>query len=289
MGNVNTTQTSLEAPYTASSASRVPGPRQVALLAPIASNITKGFQSTQAALLVVYAPPETRQVDTGQIAALTVYSSTVSKSPDASAVSMMAVYGKFTAVENRSRAWTFSLDGHTFYVLDLGEEGTFLYDIITGKWSQFQTAGFVGWNMRNGATFGAARIAGADVSSGEIWELDPDALRDEGFRDVDHTVTAGVQTRSRVFMSCDAVRLTASVGTLTEPDGATITLKFSDDQGNTWSDPYTVTLTEKDFTGEIAWTSLGSFMAPGRIFQVSDVGGVVRIDGADVFVDGYDG
>jgi hypothetical protein len=29
-------------------------------------------------------------------------------------------------------------------------------------------------------------------------------------------------------------------------------------------------------------------MSPGRVFELSDSGGPIRIDGADAFVDGYD-
>ncbi len=289
MTNTNTSQVALVGPYVVDSSQRGAQAQQLSSQVIHAGANSQGFLASQAAALVVYAPAATRHMENTQNAALVVYASAIRKSFNAYTLALMAVYGKFTGVETRSRAWSFSLDGHTFYALDLGQEGTFLYDVITGQWSQFQTAGYVGWNMRNGTLFGEDRIAGADLQSGEVWELDPDALRDEGFRDVTHAVTGAVETRSRVFVSCDALRLTASVGHLTEPDGAIITLRFSDDSGNTWSDPKDVTLTEKDFSGEIAWRSLGSFMAPGRVFQITDVGGVIRIDGADAFVDNYDG
>ena len=34
----------------------------------------------------------------------------------------------------RSRAWGFSLDGHDFYVLRLGDAETLVLDLSTGKW-----------------------------------------------------------------------------------------------------------------------------------------------------------
>ena len=39
---------------------------------------------------------------------------------------------------------------------------------------------------------------------------------------------------------------------------------------------------------DIRFSSLGSFMAPGRVLQLSDVGGVLRLDGVDVMMDSYD-
>ena len=50
----------------------------------------------------------------------------------------------------------------------------------------------------------------------------------------------------------------------------------------------TIQLTEGAFDTEIAWRSLGSFMAPGRIFELSDSGGLIRIDGCDAMLNGFD-
>jgi hypothetical protein len=65
-------------------------------------------------------------------------------------------------------------------------------------------------------------------------------------------------------------------------------LRFSDDRGNTWSQYYDVTLTPSEFNGEVAWRSLGAIQAPGRIYEVSDYGGVIRIDGATADIEGID-
>jgi predicted ATP-grasp superfamily ATP-dependent carboligase len=36
------------------------------------------------------------------------------------------------------------------------------------------------------------------------------------------------------------------------------------------------------YSQELAWLSLGSFSAPGRVFEISDAGGLITISGADV-------
>ena len=162
-----------------------------------------------------------------------------------------------------------------------------MYDTVTNQWANFYTLGYGQWNMLNGCMWGTRVVAG-DAVSEQVWELDPASPLDEGWRDIQHVVTGGIAARSRASISCAAVRVSASFGKLDDVNGATMTLNFSDDWGDTWSDNFTVGLSEGDYGGEIAWRSLGSFMAPGRIFRLTDVGGVIRIDGCDAFLNGFD-
>ena len=100
--------------------------------------------------------------------------------------------------------------------------------------------------------------------------------------------------RSRTFHSVSALRLAASSGYVFGDEGVAqppiyMSMKYSDDNGNTWNtSPEDILLREGDYSQDIAWRSLGSFMAPGRIFSIYDSGGPTRIDGADVFIDGFD-
>lgn len=242
----------------------------------------------QFSAMVVYAPPSAHLVRDGQMFGLVPYEIGKFTVPRTSQYYALVVYATGVPDQSRSRAWTFTLDGHTFYVLDLGPEGTFLYDVVTKQWCKFVTDGFPGWNFTAGTMWGQSRIVGGDTLYDVVWEMNPLLVLDEGWRDINHVVTGGLATRSRTFVGVDAVRLSTSVGQLDEVNGATISLRFSDDQGKTWSDYFTISAEENDFTEEVAWRSLGSFMAPGRVFEISDVGGTIRIDGADAFVEGFD-
>ena len=242
----------------------------------------------QLAGLVVYAPPSTRQARTSQAAALVPYEIGKFTVPRTSQLALLVVYTTGVPDQSRSRAWSFVLDGHTMYVLNLGEEGTFVYDTVTQQWCKFETWGYNQWNVIAGCMWGMGRIVGGDSVSSQVWEVDPTAVLDDGWRDIEHIVTGGIATRSRVYISCESLRVAASIGQLDQVNGATLTLRFSDDQGKTWSADYVVTLTQGDYKGEIAYRSLGSFMAPGRIFELSDIGGLIRIDGADLFADEFD-
>lgn len=189
---------------------------------------------------------------------------------------------------SRRRAWSFARDGHVFYVLDLGGQGTFLYDVSTAQWSKFITTGFNGWNLTNGTMWGTQRIVGGDYLNTNLWEMRPGALKDNDTLDITHVVTGGLVKRSRVYSSLEAVRLNCSFGQLAATFTATVLLEYSDDQGVTFTAADTLTVTEGDFSGEVAWRSLGSFAAPGRVFRITDVGAFLRIDGADGFLDNFD-
>lgn len=195
------------------------------------------------------------------------------------------VYGP--PVTSRKRAWSFTLDGHTFYVMDLGPNGTYLYDKDTNQWCQFITKGYLNWNFASGCMWGQRIVAG-DLLTTDLWELNPGALFDNGATEIVHTVTGGVATRSRIFHSVDSFRLSCSVGQVLDQVGASVTLSFSDDQGETWTTMDTISTVEGNFNQEVAWLSLGAFAAPGRIFKITDSGGFLRIEGADAGIDGFD-
>jgi hypothetical protein len=241
--------------------------------------------------MVTYAPPPARSARSSQILGLVPYAigNHQQKVPRASQFLQLVVWGAEIPVEARSRAWGFVLDGHPMYVLDLGQEGTFIYDLVTQQWSNFVTQGHVGWNMRNGTMWGETnRIVGADAAFPYVWEMVPDEPLDEGFRPIDHVVTGGIALRSRVFVSMSALRVAASSGKLQSGAVPVFNMRFSDDNGNTWSKYYAIDLQPGNYKQDLAWRSLGSFMAPGRIIELSDQGGLLRIDGADVFLDGFD-
>lgn len=249
-----------------------------------------GRKISQLFAMAVYAPEEVQYVHLSQFYALVPYSRTIhAVQPILSDLYGHVAYGTGLPGSARSRAWTFVLDGHTFYVLDLGTEGTYLYDIDTQQWCQFITDAHNGWNMKNGIRWGTVgRILAGDETSGRVWELDPDLTTDENFRQINKMVTGNITTRSRVFHAVESVRIAGSLGDITNINGAQMVLRFSDDGGRTYSDPFIVELTEGNQDTEIAYTSLGSFMSPGRVFQFSDTGGLQRIDGADVFVEDFD-
>ena len=202
----------------------------------------------------------------------------------------LVAYSKGTPENFVNRAWTFTLDGHTFYVISLGEEGTFVYDTDTQQWSQWITEGYDIWNMHVGLNWRGNVIAG-DTADPVIWQLDPSSFIDDDFRAQTRIVTGGLATRTRDFIPNYAVRITGSMGEtevpLTVPATTTsIELEYSDDQGKTFVSAGVVEVEEDNFVQVIQWLSLGVIQGPQRIFRITDVGSLARIDGAHAEVEG---
>ena len=179
-----------------------------------------------------------------------------------------------------TRAWAFELDSHSFYALRLGEQGTFVYDMLTQQFSEWVTQGYPVWNAVHGVAWNGIIVAG-DLSDGVLWQVDPDSDLDEDTKPITHTVTGILPNRERSPQRLMELRVMGSVG---DPytDGSSVSLAWSDDQGQSYSTPLVVNLTDGDNSQVIRFRSLGRFDSPLRLFDITDVGGMVRIDGADV-------
>lgn len=198
----------------------------------------------------------------------------------------LAVYGIGSPEDLRVRAFTFILDGHKFYALQLGELGTWVLDASTQQWHKWGTAGYTRWNAQLGLAWDG-RVLVADTVNNIVWELSPDVQNDEGFKDIVHVSSAIILNTSHDYISLDEVTLSLSSG-FVESLNPKITLEFSDDRGVTYETPEdgTISLTVGDYGEEVKWLSLGAFPSPGRILRITDVGGPVRIDWATARVNG---
>ncbi len=197
------------------------------------------------------------------------------------------------------RCWTFTLDGHDFYVLHLGDiDGTLVYDLTTGQWMEWQSPALRHWRANCGSNWigmgGQAFIDGADSkvvagddNNGILWTLEPDQGYDQSTRESlpDHSFTrrvvGGVPMRLRETQKVGAVYLTADLGT-PQITAASVTLRTSIDDGHNWTDHGTITVAPGDYGQEFVWRSLGLIRAPGMIFEITDNGASVRIDGLDM-------
>lgn len=197
----------------------------------------------------------------------------------------------------RLRAWTFSLDGHDYYVLRLGDSATLIYDVYSEQWVEW--ASFdkdfwrpnIGTNWIGGAalahTYGSSVVVGDDTY-GLLWFLDPERPYDEDpdyVSDVDQyyerVVMGQVPVRGRDNIPCFAVWLTADMGTPAYT-GAGVRLEISDDAGNSFVNAGVIQVTAGAYTPELAWYSLGQIEAPGRLFKIVDDGAVTRVDGLEM-------
>ncbi len=261
---------------------------QAVALAVVSGFPTETLTSQFVALGIIDGTPLAEYAITSQALMLAVVEeSPVSGEANTSTSQFLAlgVYGVGAPEDLRLRAWGFTMDGHRFYVLHLGEEGTFVYDLTTKQWAEWKTEGFdTGWNAYVGLNWGSDdRIVAADRQNPTVWLIDPETFRDEGFKDIRRTVTAIIPQSGFGWATHDSLQLYASVGDPSAP-APTIELTFSDDQGVTYDAPADsiIVLVPGENTQQIDWMSLGSFQSPGRVIDITDYGGVGRIDRASV-------
>lgn len=214
---------------------------------------------------------------------------------------LVAVRGR---VDNpRLRAWTFTLDGHDFYVLRLGKDLTLVFDTYSEQWHDWDAfeqkywpvnvginwVGGVGLLDPAGKSWGSNILIGDDTL-GLLWFLDPDQPYDESFDGpLDPApakyfprVTMGqLALTGRQVMPCFATWLTTDMGAPAYV-GAGVKLEISDDAGVTFDDMGTVLVTSGINTPELSWYSLGQIEAPGRLFRITDDGAITRIDGMEM-------
>lgn len=209
---------------------------------------------------------------------------------------LVAVRGR---IENRRvRAWTFSLDGHDFYVLRLGEDDTLVCDLKTGQWADWNSPDLDFWRVVHGLNWTTrggqieadfetqANIIAGDDTFGILWLLDPTQGYDEAPRDAAETpferkATGGIAMRMRQTARCNEVYALANKGAfdITSVD-PTISLRTSDDAERTWIEQGAITVVASEWDQEFAWRSLGLIQSPGRIFEISD-NCLARLDGLD--------
>lgn len=206
------------------------------------------------------------------------------------AMNPQVVYTTGSNDQPRQRAWTFDFDGHVFYCLDMGESGCLVYDITTQSWTRWNTTGYDGhFNFKNGFHWRATnQVVGGGLLDGLILELDPDKVLDEDFKPIEYEIQGVVFFTSEDVIRQYNLRMIGSPGRtnlVDEFDPPVLRMRFSDDNGASWSTERTVTLTQ-DANQRIQFRSLGSMKRPGRIFRLYDTGGIKFIASVVADVEG---
>lgn len=201
------------------------------------------------------------------------------------------------------RVFAFTLDGHDYYVVRLGVTETLIFDTQTEQFYIWGSGDDRLWRALDGIhwpggytlanSFGSNVVVGDD-SNGSIYFLDPSADQDDDAvygadrkRDFVREVTGQYPLRGYSFQRCYGVQLYGSIGAQsTVTNDMTITLSYSDDGGNNYVSASPIAIAPEDFNGRIMWRSLGSIRTPGRLFKVTDYGGLKRIDGMNMITEG---
>lgn len=239
----------------------------------------------------VIVTKQTPDVFTTQLQSVVV----VTKPPPsvvATQLQAIVVY-KIERLEPVIRAWSFSLDGHSFYVLHLGENETLVYDVYSEEWAVWADADLDYWKVILGinwinsgnkpATYGTNVIAG-DYATNSLYIFDPDYIYDDIGVATSNTfsrvATTFLPTRANSRIPVYSIDVFGSLG-YTASD-MTVTLTYADNNGETYVNAGALTVPTNNPNFRLEWRGLGSFSRPGRIFKIIDSGALQRLDGVDV-------
>lgn len=167
-------------------------------------------------------------------------------------------------------AYSYQQAGHSFYVLTFPSANkTWAYDAATGQWAErsYRTQANVAQRVRDNChVFYDRKHLVGDCESGKIYELDLDTYTDDGaeivrIKSFQHLSADGV----RQFFSKMVVDMQAAGGVELAP---MVSMRWSDDGGNTWSALLTVSLGRVgQYLNKPTFHRLG--MGRDRVFEVS--------------------
>jgi hypothetical protein len=196
------------------------------------------------------------------------------------------LHGELPATR-RLRAWTFSMDGHDFYVLMLGKDGTLVYDVTTGQFYTWQSNEFAVWRAGFGLNWENDIIAG-DFVEGKVYNIVAGLKKDFGTETIISYITGFIGHRGRDPLPNYGVTLITSQGDPVDANSG-VELRISDDLEQTWWSAGRLVMPEigaLDY--DLSWYSLGQIQQPGRIFQLIDYGYADRVDALE-FLEGPKG
>lgn len=179
---------------------------------------------------------------------------------------------------NDSTSLNLAMDGHTFYVLNLPNNGSYALDLSNNTWAEWTSENQLqfrcAWNtQRAGVNFLG------DTLSGKVFTLDPETYVDDVTTAIDcrtsvfFPVAGGFVPNSSVMLQCRR-----GVGNSAEPL-PTVTLRYSDDGGAVYNDtPGAVSLGAGGQYGfKQIWRRLGYMRSPGRLYEFSSSDPVSRV------------
>lgn len=177
------------------------------------------------------------------------------------------------------RAWTFTLEGHSFYVLS-SATWTWVCDLLTRQWYDWRSYGDTRWNVEGFLELSGKRIVGA-LDATDLYTLSLTKQTDNGA----HLVWKMISTQFGQFpyrMAADElyVNLVPGVGLLTGDDEDVTPeamLRVSDDDGVSWSDQMLAPIGKRgDTHAETSFTGLGASGEDGFRFELSVSAAVAR-------------
>tara|TARA_R110000772_G_scaffold90767_1_gene187034 strand:- start:76 stop:1395 length:1320 start_codon:yes stop_codon:yes gene_type:complete len=173
-------------------------------------------------------------------------------------VSTHAIEMKLDEATNPEDAYalTFTIEGHSFYVLTFSDFITFVYDVSTGFWSEWQTWDKSDWSPIGFTNAYNSRFVG-NRRGNEIYELDLDTFTDDSTKFAKEGISQSVATDDQSLGRHNFFRLDVESGVGSDTD-AFIQLSWADEDGTKFNNPKARSLGKIGETKKRAfWRRLG--------------------------------
>lgn len=179
--------------------------------------------------------------------------------------------------------WAFNMDGHSYVVITISGYGTLVYDASTETWLPWQTGTSQFWNCQYGIQLDAGSAVGGTPGAAGLYKISG-AYSDDSGQPILREIMGAVPVLGAP-QRCDSFSLIVDAG-----GGASLTnqmeidLRFSDDQGQTYSNWISMAAgTNGQYSVQPVARMLGMMRYPMRVFHLrSSVMGPFRISLARV-------
>jgi hypothetical protein len=166
-------------------------------------------------------------------------------------------------------AWTYSMEGHKFYVLEV-DRGTFVYDHAVGAWHQRQSWDSTWWRC-NGAIQAYGALYLTDRETGSLYLPSMDVHDEAGDIIALEIVLPTIELdRDRHTMYAFEVTMETGQGNAAVEDPQ-IMLTYSDDGGHLWSNEMWRLLGRLgEYRSRAVWRRLGQFRQRQMKLRITD-------------------
>ena len=159
-------------------------------------------------------------------------------------------------------AFTFTIEGHAFYIITFPDLITFSYSASTQQWLEWQT-----WDQNDWSPIGFTnafnkRLVG-DRRSNKIYELDLNTFDDDGVQFAKEGISQPLSTEDQSLAAHSFFRLDVDSGT---GDDAIVFLSWADEDGTIFNNPKARTMGATGQTRQrVFWRRLG--LSRSRVYK----------------------
>lgn len=171
-------------------------------------------------------------------------------------------------------AWGFPWQGHVFYCLTIGDQGTFVYDLTTDRWSKWLTYGQDRWLPGLGAIGWDNFPLVGDTVTGSIYTLSASKFTDDGLAIVAYLTFGQALSGQRPTLPSLTIEMVTGYATETgQGSNPIIQVRFSRDGGIVYGPWRQAGLgLAGEYNKRVRFNRIGQFKPPGIIgeLMVSD-------------------